>query len=231
MSKSKTRQGSGERKRLKAPTLANEAYARLEEMIILGKLSPDTRLSEQMLAQALGIGRTPIREALQKLKANHLVEIQPRAGVFVSRMDFRSQLLVLEVRRELEIVLASRAARRAAPEQRAEFRRLAADMRASGEQRDKLWLMDVDRRFKDLAIEAARNPYLAAALAPIYAHSRRFFFTHLETTNVSIALSHSAAIEAIADGDEARAVEAAKRFLADVEEFTKAVITAELVNA
>ncbi|MGF7159562.1 DNA-binding GntR family transcriptional regulator [Rhodoligotrophos appendicifer] len=215
----------------KAPSMANEAYARLEEMIILGKLSPDTRLSEQMLAQALGLGRTPIREALQMLRANHLVEIHPRAGVFVTRLDFRSQLLVFEVRRELEILVAGRAARRASHDQRTEFRQMARDMRASSEKGDKIWLMNVDRRFKELAIAAANNRYLAVALAPIYAHSRRFYFTHLETTNVSIALAHAAAMEAIAEGNEAGATAAARRFLAEMEEFTKAVITEELVSA
>ncbi|MGL4285670.1 MAG: GntR family transcriptional regulator [Phreatobacter sp.] len=211
-------------------TMAAEAYARLEEMIILGKLTPDTRLSEQMLSQALGLGRTPIREALQKLRENHLVDILPRSGVFVTRVDFRSQLLVMEVRHDLERLVARRAARRANDAERQKFLQLAAAMRRAGETRDKLALMAVDRQFKELSLQAAANKYLTAALAPIHAHSRRFYFTHLETTNVPIALSHAEAIEAIGRGDEAAAVAATEGFLEAMESFTKAVITAELAE-
>ncbi|MCZ0738033.1 GntR family transcriptional regulator [Phreatobacter sp. AB_2022a] len=211
-------------------TMAAEAYARLEEMIILGKLTPDVRLSEQMLAQILGLGRTPIREALQKLRENHLVDILPRSGVFVTRVDFRSQLLVMEVRRELERLVARRAARRASEAERHRFLQLAEAMREVGENRDKLGLMKVDRQFKELSLAAAANKFLSAALAPIHAHSRRFYFTHLETTNVPIALSHAEAIEAIGRGDEALAVAATEGFLEAMEAFTKAVITAELAD-
>ena len=222
---------AGRRRALTSPmTMAAEAYARLEEMIILGKLTPDVRLSEQMLAQVLGLGRTPIREALQKLRENHLVDILPRSGVFVTRVDFRSQLLVMEVRRELERLVARRAARRANETERQRFLQLAAAMREVGENRDKLGLMKVDRQFKELSLAAAANKFLSAALAPIHAHSRRFYFTHLETTNVPIALSHAAAIEAIGRGDEAAAVTATEGFLEAMEAFTKAVITAELAD-
>lgn len=211
-------------------TMAAEAYARLEEMIILGQLTPDTRLSEQSLAQALGLGRTPIREALQKLRENQLVEILPRSGVFVARMDFRSQLLVMEVRYELERLVARRAARRASSTERQQFLQLAATMRRVGETRDKIGLMTVDRQFKDLSLQAADNKYLTAALAPVHAHSRRFYFTHLETTNIPIALSHAEAIEAIGRGDEVTAVAATETFLKAMESFTKAIIMAELAE-
>lgn len=211
-------------------TLAAEAYARLEEMIILGRLRPDTRLSEQSLAQELGIGRTPIREALQKLRENNLVEIIPRAGVFVTRMDVRSQLLVMEVRRELELLVASRAARRATPEQRQQFRKLAAGMRRSGEKRDKRRLMEIDLKFKDLSLAAANNVYLSAALAPIHAHSRRFFFSHQETTDPTIASTHADAMEAIAAGSEERAVATTAKFLDAMEAFTMAAIAKELTT-
>ena len=68
MAEARVTTGRGLQKDGKPMTMAAEAYARLEEMIILGDLRPDTRLSEQMLSQELGIGRTPIREALQKLR-------------------------------------------------------------------------------------------------------------------------------------------------------------------
>src|SRR5579859_7946430 len=83
-------------------TLTDKAYGQIEEMIVTLQLPPGTVLSELVLADRLGIGRTPIREALQRLSRDGIVNILPRRGVLVSEIDLRSQLRLLEVRRELE---------------------------------------------------------------------------------------------------------------------------------
>lgn len=202
-------------------TMARIAYDRLEEMIILGQLEPRTRLSEHILSQALSLGRTPIREALQKLRENHLVEIRARSGVFVTEVDFRDQFLVMEVRWPLECMVARRAARMATKEDRSAFKKIASNMRAAAESGDKVGLMKADREFKDLSLKVARNKYLAAALTPIHANARRFYFSHLKTTNVPIGRAHAIAIEAIGCGNEAEAVAATELFLADIEAFMK----------
>jgi DNA-binding GntR family transcriptional regulator len=202
-------------------TMACIAYERLEEMIILGQLEPRTRLSEHMLSQALSLGRTPIREALQKLRENHLVEIRARSGVFVTEVNFRDQFLVMEVRWPLECMVARRAARMATLQDREAFAEIARSMRAVAEAGDKVGLMKVDREFKDLSLKVVRNKYLAAALTPIHANARRFYFSHLKTTNVPIGRAHAVAIEAISQGDEAGAVAATELFLADMEAFMK----------
>jgi len=94
-------------------TLTDRAYRELEEMIVTLQLSPGTVLSEQALAVRLKIGRTPIREALQRLARDGLVVIMPRRGIMVSEINLRLQLRLLEVRRELERLMASLAAERA----------------------------------------------------------------------------------------------------------------------
>ena len=93
-------------------TLTDRAYRELEEMIVTLQLSPGTVLSEQALAARLKIGRTPIREALQRLARDGLVVIMPRRGIMVSEINLRLQLRLLEVRRELERLMASLAAER-----------------------------------------------------------------------------------------------------------------------
>ncbi len=102
-------------------TLTDRAYRELEEMIVTLRLSPGTVLSEQALALRLKIGRTPIREALQRLARDGLVVIMPRRGIMVSEINLRLQLRLLEVRRELERLMASLAAERATPDERREF--------------------------------------------------------------------------------------------------------------
>ncbi|MBN9467215.1 MAG: GntR family transcriptional regulator [Bosea sp.] len=210
-------------------TLAVEAYRRLEEMIILGELRPGTRLSEQTLAQALALGRTPIREALQRLRENNLVDILPRSGVFVTDVDFRDQFLLMEVRRPLECQVAVRAARLASNEDRARFMEMAQRMRAVVDAGDKVGLMNVDRSFKDLSLRVARNKFLTAALAPIQANSRRVYFMHLEATNIPIGHAHADAIEAIGRGDVDRSVEAATQFLDEMESFLRRQLANSLV--
>ena len=83
-------------------TLTEQAYRLIEEQVVTLRLKPGDVLSEQMLSATFKIGRTPIREALQRLAREGLVTILPRKGILVSDINPRTQLLVLEVRRELE---------------------------------------------------------------------------------------------------------------------------------
>ncbi|MGH8742619.1 MAG: GntR family transcriptional regulator, partial [Burkholderiales bacterium] len=106
-------------------TLTDRAYTGIEELIVTLQLAPGGAVSEQMLAERLGIGRTPIREALQRLARERLVVILPRRGVMVSAIDVKSQLRLLEVRREVERLVARGAARRASEAERARFAELA----------------------------------------------------------------------------------------------------------
>ncbi len=78
-------------------TLTDRAYRELEEMIVTLQLVPGTVLSEQALSLRLKIGRTPIREALQRLARDSLVVIMPRRGIMVSEINLRLQLRLLEV--------------------------------------------------------------------------------------------------------------------------------------
>ena len=83
-------------------SLSDQAYEGLEEMIVTLRLEAGAVLSEAELSEKLGIGRTPIREALQRLAREGLVLILPRKGILVSEINPGKQLLLLEVRRELE---------------------------------------------------------------------------------------------------------------------------------
>ena len=90
-------------------TLTDRAYRLIEELIVTLALPPETILSEQSLAQRLGIGRTPIREALWRLARERLVTIIPHRGIIVSEINIKLQLRLLELRRVVERLVASRA--------------------------------------------------------------------------------------------------------------------------
>jgi len=82
-------------------SLTDEAYAQLEELIVTLQLRPGVAVSEASLSERLGIGRTPIREALQRLAREHLVAVLPQRGNLISEIDIKKQLRLLETRREV----------------------------------------------------------------------------------------------------------------------------------
>jgi DNA-binding GntR family transcriptional regulator len=148
----------------KADTLTEQAYYRLEEMIVTLALAPGAVLSEQALSGELGIGRTPIREALQRLAREGLVLVLPRKAIIVTETDPRRQLLVLEVRRGLERLLARTGAERASAAQRARFQAIAKGMEAAARTSDDIAFMRLDRELNTLLADASHNEYAARAM-------------------------------------------------------------------
>jgi DNA-binding GntR family transcriptional regulator len=191
------------------PRLGDRAYAMLEELIVTGELPPGSIWSEAALSEKTGIGRTPVREALQRLAADHLVVLLRRYGIKITDINVQEQLLVLEARRELERLVSACAARRALEDER-HFILLQADaLRQSGQQRDVMAYLRHHFAAKKYAAVCSRNPFAARALSPLHALSRRFFFFHRETFGDLLELGqlHANLAEAIG---KAKSEEAAK---------------------
>jgi DNA-binding GntR family transcriptional regulator len=121
------------------------------------ELPPGSAVSEAMLSERLGIGRTPIREALQRLARERLVQILPRRGVIVSDINVKGQLRLIELRREVERLVVRSAARRATEAERKRFAELADRFEKSARQNDDTTFMRVDREYNDLSVSAATN--------------------------------------------------------------------------
>ena len=90
---------------------STQAYRLLEEEIVTLKLKPGATVTEAALTQRLGFGRTPIREAIQRLSWEGLLNIRPRLGIVVAEMNPSDFLKVLEARHALERLVAGLAAR------------------------------------------------------------------------------------------------------------------------
>src|SRR5690242_6917617 len=142
-----------------ADTLTEQAYRLIEEQIVTLNLKPGDVLSEQLLAATLKFGRTPIREALQRLSREGLVTILPRKGILVAGVDSRSQLLLLEVRREIERLLCRAAAERAGAEQRRRMQEIADGMDQAAKAGDDVVFMRLDLEFNRLLLDAAHNDF------------------------------------------------------------------------
>jgi DNA-binding GntR family transcriptional regulator len=163
---------------VKTTTLTDLAYARLEEMIATLLLAPGEFLSEQVLAETVGLGRTPIREALQRLAREGLVTILPRRGVQVAPIDAREQLLVVEVRRELERLISRSAAARATSEQRISFAAIADGLDRAGRANDALEFLRLDRELNLLMLDAAHNTFAVRTMQLLAGLSRRYWYQH-----------------------------------------------------
>src|ERR687896_276546 len=184
-------------------TLTDRAYTEIEELIVTLQLAPGEAVSEQMLAERLGIGRTPIREALQRLAREGLVVILPRRGVMVSAIDVKSQLRLLEVRREVERLVARGAARRATQAERSRFAELARGFERAARTDDDKAFMRTDREFNELCLAAVRNELHAGAMRLMNSLSRRFWFHHYKQAAdmPETAKLHADIARAVAEGD------------------------------
>ena len=206
--------------------LTGRAYRRLEELIATLQLKPGAVLSEAALAERLGIGRTPVREALQRLAGEGMVTILPRRGILVSEIDLARHLRLLEVRRELERLNARNAARRASRSERAGFAELAAALEEAARTGDDIAFMRLDRQFNAMILDAARNEFAAKAMRHMQGLSRRFWYQHYQAVLdlPRCARLHRDVAAAIADGDETAAADASDRLIDYIEEFARATV-------
>jgi DNA-binding GntR family transcriptional regulator len=208
-------------------TLTEQAYRRIEEQIVTLRLKPGDVLSEQMLSATFAIGRTPIREALQRLAREALITILPRKGILVSDINPRKQLLVLEVRREIERLLSRAGAERATKEQRAQLQKIAQGMDRAAKTNDDLEFMRLDRELNGLMIEAAHNDFAARSMKLLQGLSRRFWYMHYrEAADLPLcARLHANQARAVAQGNIEQAARASDKLMDYVETFTRATVT------
>ena len=204
-------------------SLSDQAYSQIEEMIVTMQLPPETPISEAQLSNFLGIGRTPIREAIQRLSREHLVTIVPKRGIFISDLNTQKQLRVLETRRELERLICKKAAKRATLVERKEFERLAKEFRKAAKDKDDALFRKIDKELNDLTVIAARNEFAAAAMSPLHGMSRRFWFGnfHHFAGVTEMANLHGVLAAAIAKGSESEAGKALDQLIDCVEELTR----------
>jgi len=112
-------------------SLAQQAYDVLEEKLVTLALPPGTRVSEGQLIEMTGFGRTPVREAIQRLAQQELFLVLPRKGLVVTPINRASMVHILEVRKPIERVIVYRAALNAMDGQRSEIAAIARKLTIS----------------------------------------------------------------------------------------------------
>jgi len=208
-------------------TLTDQAYRVIEEQIVTLRLKPGEVLSEQLLSASYGFGRTPIREALQRLAREGLVTILSRKGILVSDLNPRTQLLVLEVRRELERLLSRTGAERATRPQREQLQDIARKMDQAASRNDDIAFMRLDGELNALMLETAHNEFAERAMKLLQGLSRRFWYMHYrEAADLPLcARLHANQARAIAKGDGDAAARVSDKLMDYVETFTRATVS------
>lgn len=198
-----------------AGTAALGAYWALERMIVTLELPPEATVTERALIERLGLGRTPVREAVQRLAWEGLMIVRPRTGLQIAPLRAGDWLRVLDARRGVECVLARSAARLATRRTATRLQEVALAMHEAVVAGDGLAFLDADRDLDMVLAETADNAFAVRLAAPLQSHSRRFWF-HFQcgTGLAESAASHVAMIGAIIARDEERAAAAADHLLA-----------------
>jgi DNA-binding GntR family transcriptional regulator len=191
---------------LESASLSDQAYVALRHLIVTLELPPGSAIKEPELVVQLGIGRTPVREALRRLALERLVEVYPRRGMFVTTVDVRDLVRLCEVRKVLEPEAARLAADRAT---RAEVEELNAllDELADDRRRDERALIDLDERIHRTIYRTSHNQLLEETLEWYYTHALRVWMLALDRTKDlhGAVLEHRELLRAIAQGKGAAA--------------------------
>ncbi len=202
-------------------SLADQAYVAIRALIVSLELAPGDPIREPDLTAQLGIGRTPIREALRRLALERLVEVYPRRGMFVTTVDVRDLARLCEVRAVLEPEAARLAAERATRPDLEEINALLEEL-LDPRRRDDRTLIDLDERIHRTIYRTSHNQLLEETLEWYYTHALRIWMLALDRTRTlqSAVLEHHELLDAIARGKGERAAELMR---AHVEHFEQAM--------
>lgn len=194
-------------------SLADTAYERLRDRLLMLDIKPGDLLNDEQLARELGIGRTPVREALKRLELDRLVVTYSRRGTFATRVEVTDLAFISEIRTQLEPLAAARAARVASPATRQKLR----EVMAAVEDFDVSKATVVETLRLDASVHqgiyaAAANPHLEDTLIRYDNLAMRIWCLVLDRLpNLEHHVrEHLDLLRAVIDGDEEKAAELAR---------------------
>ncbi|GAA3731589.1 DNA-binding GntR family transcriptional regulator [Spinactinospora alkalitolerans] len=158
--------------------LGERAYTAIRDLVITLEIPPGAVINEERLSRRLGIGRTPVRNAIKRLETERLVAVFPRRGTFATEINITDHALIADVRRELEGLAARRAAQRATPRDRADLARLRDGVAEHGSAPESV--MRLDTEVHRALYRATRNAYLESTLGQYYNHALRIWYLFLD---------------------------------------------------
>jgi DNA-binding GntR family transcriptional regulator len=189
------------------PLLADRAYEGLRDQIVTLQIKPGEPIDEDRVGRELGMGRTPVREAIKRLALEKLVTVFPRRGTFASDINITDLAQISDVRSVVEAQAAQRAAERLTTAQRDELAELLAaldaELDAGHDEQDRGALMALDARVHRFIYRCSDNPYLAETCDRYFNLSLRIWYLALDRMPelAGHIQEHRDVLAAIADGD------------------------------
>ncbi|BCH26347.1 transcriptional regulator [Mesorhizobium sp. L-8-3] len=190
--------------------LTSTAYERIEELFVSMRIAPGAELRTQDLQALVGIGRTPVHQAVRRLAAETLMEIQPRNGLRVSPIDLSREKRLALLRRDLDRFVAAAAIGNMTSNQRAALHHLKRRLETEGAAMDVDAFNVVDKYFDKLLIHASGERFLERVLSPLHAIARRIGYLNLKHITGRDGLDttierHLAIMEWVLRGNEEKA--------------------------
>jgi DNA-binding GntR family transcriptional regulator len=206
------------RRAVDADSKSAEAYRAIKDMIVSLELPPAALLDERGLAERLGVGLTPVRQALRRLEWESLVVILPRRGTLVADLNDSDLGRIYELRSVLEPQAAELAAERGTAEQRAALAAVIAAMHAelARPTPDRRVLIALDRDLHRQIWAMAGNEMLEQTLEWLFSHVLRRWNVSIDRNESlgSVMQMHDEIADAIVAGDAQQARAAMARHVA-----------------
>lgn len=182
---------------------AEDAYYRIREMIVTGTLRPGQIINEQDLVRHLGIGRTPVREAIQRLANQHVVEVFPRRGLAVAKLGLDDVQAIFEARETIEEKTSELAAIRRTDDEAQALAMLGKRISSVAEDEDFTVFLGVDQQLHHLIASAARNWLLAESADHLLMLSDWIWHQYFQMrgSNPADYFTHESIIQAIVARD------------------------------
>ena len=208
-------------------SLADRAYREIRDRLVMLDIRPGSPINEDQLGASLGIGRTPVREALKRLAYERLVVAYPRRGTFATDVHLTDLAHISEVRQHLEPIAAADAARRATTEERASLTDLAGRLQTADTARlDAPDLMRVDLQVHRALYAATHNPFLEDTLMRYDNLANRIWCMLIPRLSgmAGHVGEHGPLLDAVVAGDADRAAELARNHVLHFEQEVRALL-------
>lgn len=213
-------------KQIRVPqSLARLAYEQVKRYILEGKLGEGVCLTEEFVARQLGISKSPVREALNRLEAEGLIRIAARRGAFLNTFSVKEIRDVYDLREALEVHAVRTA--RILPRLLSDLNESVQRQRDYLDRHEKTRYIDEDIRFHELIAKATGNDRLVHVLANLQNQLVMFRDRTYDITSSPALKAHLELCAALAGGDRERALELMREHIANTRDRLVQDVTAE----
>jgi|TARA_R110002072_G_scaffold114827_5_gene244999 DNA-binding GntR family transcriptional regulator len=193
----------------------HQAYLFLEEQLVTLELKPGSVVTEKQLIERVGLGRTPVREAIQRFQTDGLIEVRPRSGIKIADIRAEDYRLIMEPRTVLEPLLARSVALYADENSQTALADCAERMLSRAREKDTKGFLVADKAFDEILRDACPNRFISSALAPLQTHARRFWFRFGAKDGPEESAEHHVKVMRAIERQDRQAAEESMRNLMD----------------